>query len=89
MYIDFSFQPNEAGKRYLDLRKQWSSNIPNKTPSEVNDNEECLFIFRAFHGTYLLRVTLPDATVLTKVVNVTNDSRKLVLVFKEHPNEPP
>lgn len=87
MYVFFIFQPNEAGQKYLQMRREWKTDLSNIQPDEVTSNN-CIFRFRTFHGLHRITVNLPDGSVLEQNVEISNNQGELVLVFnKQNSNE--
>uniref|UniRef100_A0A7M5U8U6 GH10 domain-containing protein n=1 Tax=Clytia hemisphaerica TaxID=252671 RepID=A0A7M5U8U6_9CNID len=76
------FKPNEAGRRYLRMRNEWKTDIIDRQPDDVTSHD-CVFRFRAFHGEHVIRIRLPDGSVLEQNVNIRNHPGELELVFNK------
>lgn len=76
------FQPNEAGQKYLQMRREWRTELSDIQPEEVTSNN-CIFRFRTFHGLHRITVNLPDGSVLEQNVEISNNPGELVLVFNK------
>ncbi|TVU18633.1 hypothetical protein EJB05_34740, partial [Eragrostis curvula] len=63
---------NEAGQRFIDLRKEWTS----EARGRVDDNGQ--FKFRGFHGSYVVQVTTAAGKTL-KTFTVHKGDAPLVL----------
>ena len=82
----FDFQPNEAGRRYLSMRNEWKTNIVDRQPDDVT-SRDCVFRFRAFHGKHVIKIRLPDGSVLEQTVDIRNNPGELELVFNKQSPE--
>ncbi|MQM14991.1 hypothetical protein Taro_047925 [Colocasia esculenta] len=58
--VDAEGEINEAGKRFLALKKEWLTNVD----GSIDGHRE--FRFRGFHGTYNLEITTPSKIICKK-----------------------
>ncbi|KAI4321485.1 hypothetical protein MLD38_034857 [Melastoma candidum] len=70
--VDAEGAVNEAGKRYLSLRKEWS------TRSHGHLDQQGEYTFRGYHGTYDVKVVVNSKTI-TKTVVVDKGESPLVI----------
>eukprot|EP00794_Sanderia_malayensis_P008184 gene8184-9061_t len=75
--INDEFDLNKAGKRYLDLREEWTTRLTLK-PSSVHEGS-CEFKFRGYHGIYNITVLFPDGQKITTEINLTPKKQPLIV----------
>ncbi|KAI4388645.1 hypothetical protein MLD38_000956, partial [Melastoma candidum] len=71
-WVDAEGNVNEAGKRYLLLRKEWST----RTTGHLDQQGE--YTFRGYHGTYDIQVVVNSETI-TKTIVVDKGESPLVI----------
>ncbi|GJN28986.1 hypothetical protein PR202_gb17168 [Eleusine coracana subsp. coracana] len=64
---------NEAGQRFIDLRREWLSDARGRIDAEGQ------FKFRGFHGTYIVQLTTPTGTKMLKTFTIGKGDAPLVL----------
>ncbi|GJN00008.1 hypothetical protein PR202_ga17155 [Eleusine coracana subsp. coracana] len=64
---------NEAGQRFIDLRREWLSDTRGRIDAEGQ------FKFRGFHGTYIVQLTTPTGTKMLKTFTIGKGDATLVL----------
>lgn len=70
--VDAEGEVNEAGKRYLELKKEWLS----RAHGHVSEDGE--FNFRGFYGTYAVEIVTPTKKVMKTFVVDKGDSPLVV-----------
>ncbi|OVA14560.1 Glycoside hydrolase [Macleaya cordata] len=73
--VDAEGSVNEAGKRYLELKKEWLSNAH----GHIDDQGE--FKFRGFHGSYSVEIVTHSKKILKKFVVDKGESSPLVVTI--------
>ena len=70
----------EAGRVYLDLRKEWTTNklLP---ISKILPNEG-IFKFRGFHGDYDMFIYIPNGNIIKKSFKLDPGAKELVVEVK-------
>ena len=77
-----SEQLNAVGRRYLELRREWTTNVVLE-PSRVFQNV-CEFTFRGYHGIYDIDVIFPDGQLISSEVKLYPKSKPLLVEINAH-----
>lgn len=62
--VDLDWTVNAAGRRYLDLRDEWTTDATRTTDAAGNAS------FRGFHGGYTAEITLPDGSTAVRAFHL-------------------
>ena len=73
---------NAVGKRYMELRKEWTTNVVLE-PSQIAEST-CDFKFRGYHGLYDIEVIFPDGQRISNEIQLFPKKKPLLVEINTH-----